>query len=139
MIKIAAIPGSSTKWHTPGTADIRSAEAAISALSDQLADARVMGWLDPPRLRTHWDAGWRELIIHVDDADLWSPSVRRPAPAIVWRWGLLWDNGDWYEIGWHPDDTYYRLRPAAAQCLWRALNPGKGVPPGGRKNPVIRR
>lgn len=119
-----SIPGQPTTWLPVPPEAIPLAIARCDELSGAILSARVFGFLDPAPIRASWYPGGLHghLTTTIYDCSAWR---KRTAASIQWRWATLWEADDWYEVGWHPDSTYFALEPDWAARIWRALNGNK--------------
>lgn len=101
---VIAIPGQPTRY----------AEVPQGAVGMAL-------WALSP-IQARWDSHMQTLRVPVPASMTKTGNSRL---VIDWRWGEIWRSDDWYEMGWHPNDTYHALNSVGRRTLQDALNPGK--------------
>lgn len=127
---LLAVPGSPTKYLQAPQSEVDAALEKIRQLAEEMAKEELFGFLEPPRARARWEPcfhqedGYR-LRTSINHPEAWVGSHR----TIDWRWGVLWENEEWWEPGWHPDINYAALRRPWARKLWVLLNPKRGPAP----------
>lgn len=91
----------------------------LAALSDEIQREHPLGMLEPPPLTA---SVWRNTInTRLSGGYDWA-IMGSSERTITWRWGVLEDSGDWYQVGWHPTYQISGLRKERASALYAALN-----------------
>lgn len=125
---IRAIPGQFGRSLFPPPGRVSAALDAIERLAADVERRELYAFLAPRRIQCHWCAveDHGELSVHINDAFAWALGESQHR-AINWRWTVLWESADWYEVGWLPCSTYFGLARSWQERLRLALNPGKQV------------
>lgn len=127
---LLAAPGQPTRYLPAPQPEVDAALEKIRQLADEMAEEEVFGFLEPPRATARWEPCFfredgHQLQTSINHPAAWVASPR----AINWRWGVLWENEEWWETGWHPDINYSALRRPWARKIWGLLNPKRGPAP----------